>query len=148
MGSSDGGRRVHRTFAYSSPTSVDTPATFGRVMLVDSLNHLSLISYSRALFPIDAQVPGNYGRVYGVGCISPTIDSLVSRVNGQLLDDKGKVRKTLENSNLRTQNGQWRMWRGEWETFDLTPGTYTLVIRAVDSEGHTVVERTMKVLLN
>src|SRR5207247_11429576 len=60
MGSADGGHRVHRTFAYSSPTSVGTPSTLGRVLLVDSIDPATLKSYSRALFPFDAQVPGNY----------------------------------------------------------------------------------------
>jgi Carbohydrate family 9 binding domain-like len=148
MGSADGQRRVHRTFAYSSPASVGTPATFGRVLLVDKLDPLALKPYSRALLPFDAQTPGNYGRVMGVACVSPTIAEAVVKVEGRLLDAEGKTRKNVENANLLTVSGYWRMWRGEWETFDLPSGTYTLVLTALDAQNHVLVERTRKVLLD
>lgn len=147
MGSADGGHRVHRTFAYSAPTSVDSPATFGRVLLVDRVALKDLKSYSRALFPFDAQVPGNYGRIYGVGCLSPTIADRVAKVDARLLDGAGTVRKNAENAALTTIAGSWRMWRGEWETYDLPAETYTLVLTARDAQNNVLVERTRHVLL-
>src|SRR5206468_2383178 len=50
--SSDGGPRVDRTFVYSSPTSVSTPSTFGRVQLVDMVDPAELQAYGRALLPL------------------------------------------------------------------------------------------------
>jgi hypothetical protein len=147
MGSADGGHRVHRTFAYSSPTSVGTPSTFGRVLLADRIEPMALKSYSRALFPFDAQVPGNYGRIYGIGCLSPTVANSVVKVEARLLDAAGNLRKNAENANLTTVSGHWRMWRGEWETFDLPAGTYTLVLTARDAQNNVLVERTRHVLL-
>jgi hypothetical protein len=147
MGSADGGHRVHRTFAYSSPTSVGTPSTFGRVLLVDKVDLTAVQPYSRVLFPFDAQVPGNYGRIYGVACLSPTIENEVAAVEGKLLGADGKVLKTLENDHLTTVAGYWRIWHGEWETFDLPDGTYTLVLTARDRQNHVLVERRRAVLL-
>lgn len=147
MGSADGGHRVYRTFAYSSPASVGTPSTFGHVLLVDKLDPAAVQAYSRALFPFDAQVPGNYGRVYGVASLSPTIAGQVASVQGTLLDDQGKVRKTVENAAMTTVAEYWRMWRGEWETFDLPAGTYTLVVTARDAQHNLIVERRRHVLL-
>jgi hypothetical protein len=148
MGAADGGRRVHRTFAYSSPTSVGTPATFGRVLLVDKIDPTGVKAYSRALFPFDAQVPGNYGRIYGVACISPTIAKDVVKVEGRLLNAEGKALKTAEyGGSLKTIAGHWRIWRGEWETYDLPPGTYTLVLTGLDAQNQVLVERTRHVLL-
>jgi len=147
MGSADGGHRVHRTFAYSSPTSVGTPSTHGRVMLVDKIDPSSVKAYSRALFPFDAQLPGNYGRIYGTACISPSIAGVATKVSARLLDASGAVRKNAENALLTTVDDHWRLWRGEWETFDLPAGTYTLVVSARDAQDNVIVERTMHVLL-
>ena len=147
MGSADGGRRVHRTFAYSSPTSVGTPSTHGRVMLVDKVDTASVKPYSRALMPFDAQVPGNYGRIYGVACISSTIADVVAKVDAQLLDSNGKVKKKIENAGISTVGDAMKIWRGEWETFDLPNGTYTLALTARDAEGHIIVERSLHVVL-
>jgi hypothetical protein len=147
MGSADGGHRVHRTFAYSSPASVGTPSTFGRVVLVDKLDPNAVLPYSRALFPFDAQVPGNYGRVFGVACLSPSIAGNVARIDGTLLDSAGAVRKGTENASLKTVAGYWPMWRGEWETFDLPAGQYTLQLKALDAQGKVLVARTRHILL-
>lgn len=147
MGSADGGHRVHRTFAYSSPTSVGTPSTLGRVMLVDRADPKALKQYSRVLFPFDAQVPGNYGRIYGIACLSPTISTMVAKVEARLLDAAGTVRKTAENASIVPVADHWQTWRGEWETFDLPPGTYTLILTARDTQNNIVAERTQHVLL-
>ena len=147
MGSADGGHRVHRTFGYSSPTSVGTPSTLGRVLLVDRIDTTALKPYSRALFPFDAQVPGNYGRIYGVACLSPTVSGVVTKVEARLLDSTGAVRKQAENAAVSTVADLWSIWRGEWETYDLPAGTYTLVLTARDAQNNVVVERSRHVLL-
>lgn len=147
MGSADGGHRVHRTFGYSSPTSVGTPSTLGRVLLVDRIDPAALKPYSRALLPFDAQTPGNYGRVYGVACLSPTISGIVTKVDARLLDAAGAERKRAEGAAVSTVAGHWTLWRGEWETYDLPPGTYTLVLTGRDAQNNVIVERTRHVLL-
>src|SRR5262249_12458190 len=50
--SSDGGPRVDRTFVYSGPAAVGSPAAFGRVRLVDKLDAGPLRSLGRALLPL------------------------------------------------------------------------------------------------
>ena len=147
MGSADGGHRVHRTFAYSSPTSVGTPSTHGRVMLVDRVDPNAVKAYSRALFPFDAQVPGNYGRIYGVACLSPTIAESVSKIDALLLDSTGATRKHVENADIKTVGDAFRIWRGEWETYDMTTGVYTLTLTGRDAQGQIIVERKLHVLL-
>src|SRR5205823_5474052 len=72
--SSDGGPRVDRTFVYSSPSSVSTPSTFGRVQLVDKVDFGQLKNYGRALLPLALTQSANYGWLYGTVCLSPTID--------------------------------------------------------------------------
>ncbi|HET6384028.1 MAG TPA: sugar-binding protein [Armatimonadota bacterium] len=147
MGSSDGGHRIHRAFAYSSPTSVGTPSTFGRVTLVDRVDPLAVQPYSRALFPFDAQVPGNYGWIFGVGFLSPTIASSVDSVDAALMDAAGKVVKTAQNTRLQKVRLPGERWRGEWETYDLPTGNYTLVLTARDAQKRAIVERTLPVYL-
>lgn len=147
MGCADGGHRIHRTFGYSSPTSVGTPSTLGVVTLVDKIDPTQVRGYSRALFPFDAQVPGNYGRIYGTACLSPSVAKAVVKIEGRLLDAEGKVRKVAENAVLKTVAEHWNIWRGEWETFDLPAGTYSLILTARDAQNNTVVERTLRVFL-
>lgn len=147
MGSADGGHRIHRTFAYSSPTSVGTPSTHGRVLLVDAVDPLKAKPYSRALFAFDAAIPGNYGRINGIACLSPTIAGAVKKIEARLLNAKGEVVKEGENGHLVNRSHYWTMWYGEWETFDLPNGTYTLVLTARDSNNNLIVERTRRVLL-
>lgn len=147
MGSADGGRRVHRTFAYSSPTSVGTSSTLGRVMLVDRVDPTAIKAYSRALFPFDAQVPGNYGRIYGVACLSPTISDTISTIDALLLDSTGATRKHIENASIKTVDDAFQIWRGEWETYDLPTGIYTPALTARNAQGQVIVERKLHVLL-
>lgn len=147
MGSADGGHRVHRTFAYSSPTSVGTPSTFGRVLLAEKVDATAVKPYSRALFPFDAQIPGNYGRIYGIACVSPTIAANVVKIEGKLLGADGKKLKDMENASLTMVAEHWRLWRGEWETFDLPAGEYTLVLTGSDAHGNAIVERALHVHL-
>ncbi len=147
MGSADGGHRIHRTFAYSSPTSVGTPATHGRVLLVDKVDMSGVKPYSRALCAFDAAIPGNYGRINGIACLSPTISGVVKKIEARLLNAGGDVVKNGENSHIVTRADHWTMWYGEWETYDLPAGTYTLILTARDANNNILVERTRRVLL-
>jgi hypothetical protein len=144
--SSDGGKRVFRTFTYSSPESVQTPAAFGRVKLVDTLDPDSLASYSRALMPMDVQMPGNYGWIQIVSCVSPTIAKSVGKVAVRLVDAEGRVRKSAVPKDSLVA-GHWNFVRAELETFDVAPGTYTLLLTAFAAGGATIAERSMKVVL-
>lgn len=146
MGSADGGLRVHRTFAYSSPTCVQTPSTQGRVMLVDTMQPAMLKASSRALFPFDTQVTGNYGRIYASACLSPTISKSIAKIDARLLDSAGTEKSKADNTSLSTVANHWTIWRGEWETAELPAGTYTLVLTARDSKNNIVVERTRRIL--
>jgi hypothetical protein len=144
--SSDGGPRVDRTFVYSSPASVGSPASFGRVKLVEKLDPAGLKSYSRVLLPLAVTRSGNYPWLYGTACLSPTIEKSVAKIEGKVLDAKGKVRKTTTGSRRTLGGSGFSMWRGSWELFDLPPGTYTVEVAILDKAGKVVVARQMKLV--
>jgi hypothetical protein len=116
-------------------------------MLVDKIDPANVKAYSRALFPFDAQVPGNYGRIYGVACLSPTIADSVTTIDALLLDSNGATKKHIENASIKTIDDAFRIWRGEWETYDLPTGIYTLALTARNDQGQVIVERKLHVLL-
>jgi hypothetical protein len=137
---SDGGLRVDRTFVYSGPAAVGSPSAFGRVQLVDKAEPDALKPLGRALLPLALTKSDNYGRFYGSVCISPTIEKSVAKIEGKVIDDVGKVLKTLTSSR-KTLDGGFVMWTGSWELFDLPPNTYTLELTALDKEGKVVTTR-------
>ncbi|OAI38716.1 hypothetical protein AYO40_01805 [Planctomycetaceae bacterium SCGC AG-212-D15] len=140
--SSDGGARVDRTFVHSGPAAVGSPSAFGRVRLVDKkIEPDDLKPLGRALLPLAITKSGNYGWMYGTACISPTIEKSVAKIEGKVLDAEGKVRKTTTGSR-KTLDGDFVMWNGAWELFDLPPGTYTLEVTALDKEGRAVTSRS------
>jgi hypothetical protein len=143
--SSDGGQRVDRTFVYSSPAAVDSPAAFGRVQLVDKIEAGALKPLGRALLPLSLTRSTNYAWLYGTVCVSPTIEGSVAKLEGRLVDDAGKVRKTSTGSK-KTQEGGFTLWTGSWEMFDLPPGVYNLELVATDKAGEVITSRTEKVL--
>jgi hypothetical protein len=73
--SSDGGPRADRTFVYSGPAAVGSPAAFGRVRLVDKIEPDALEPLGRALLPLALTKSANYAWLYGTVCISPTIEA-------------------------------------------------------------------------
>ena len=141
--SSDGGPRVDRTFVYSSPASVGSPASFGRVQLVDKIDPKKLEPYSRVLLPLSVTQSANYSYVYATACLSPTIEKSVAKIEGKVSDAKGKAtpgtRQTLEGSGFA-------MWDAKWELFDLPPGPYTVEVTAYDKDGAVVAQRKMKIV--
>jgi hypothetical protein len=143
--SSDGGLRVDRTFVYSGPAAVGSPAVFGRVQLVDRIEPSALKPLGRALLPLSLIRSANYAWLYATVCISPTIAGSVARLEGKLLDAGGKLRKTSTGS-TRTVDGGFTVWTGSWELFDLPPGVYTLELEATDRAGGVITSRTEKVL--
>ena len=140
--SSDGGPRSDRTFVYSSPASVGSPASFGRVKLVDKLDPTKLADYSRALLPLSLTQSANYSYLYATACISPTIEKTVAKMEAKVVDAKGKTtpgtRQTLEGSGFA-------MWKAQWELFDLPPGAYTVEVTAFDKDGGVIAARKMKI---
>lgn len=147
MGSADGGHRVHRTFAYSSPESVQTPDAFGRVMLVDRADPFNVMDYRRALMPTDIQIPGNYGWLYVNACISPTISGNIGKIAADLIDADGHVKKAADTVVRTTIAGHWSMVRCDIETYTLAPGTYTLLVTAYSPDGHAIVGRRLHIIL-
>jgi hypothetical protein len=143
--SSDGGPRVDRTFVYSGPADVGSPSAFGRVQLVDQIEPESLKPLGRALLPLALTKSANFEWLYGTVCISPTIEKTVSKIEGKIVDEAGKVRKTTTGSR-KTLDGGFVMWTGGWELNDLPPGTYTVEVSALDKDGKVVTSRTEKVL--
>jgi hypothetical protein len=141
--SSYGGPRVDRTFVYSSPDSVGSPKAFGRVQLVDKIDPTKLTAYSRALLPLSLTQSANYSYLYATACVSPTIDRSVAKIEGKVVDAKGRAtpgtRRTLEGSGLA-------MWDAKWELFDLPPGEYAVEVTAYDKDGGVVVQRKMKIV--
>ena len=144
--SSDGGPRVDRTFVYSSPAAVDSPAVFGRVQLVDKIDAASLKLYGRVLLPLSLTKSANYAWLYGTVCVSPTIESSLGKLEGKLKDATGKVRKSSTGS-MKTLDGDFTLWTGSWEMFDLPPGIYTLELVATDKRGGVITSRSEKTLL-
>ena len=143
--SSDGGPRVDRTFVYSSPAAVGSPAAFGRVRLVDKIEPGALKPFGRALLPTGLTKSANYGWLYATVCISPTIESTVAKLEGKLIDAAGKVRRTSA-GRKKTLDGGFTLWTGSWEMFDLPPGVYTLEVVASDKTGAVVTSRSEKLL--
>ncbi len=150
--SSDGGPRVARTFVYSSPANVGSPSAFGRVKLVDKFEPADLKPFGRALLPMSLSVSGNYDWVYGTACISPTIQPLVAKVEGKILDAKGNVAGGKKNSKkaigvITTMVGSnMQLWTGSWELFDLPEGVYTVELTALDSKGKAITSHSEKIL--
>jgi cellulose/xylan binding protein with CBM9 domain len=143
--SSDGGPRVDRTFVYSSPKSVFTPSAFGRVRLVDRIDPAGLKPYSRVLLPMSVTKSANYPWLYATACLSPTIEKMVVKLEGKLLISGGKERKSTGKRQTLAGSG-FVLWRGEWELFDLPPGTYTVELTASDTDGKAIASRTVKVI--
>jgi hypothetical protein len=142
--SSDGGPRVDRTFVYSGPAAVGSPSAFGRVQLVDKIEASALKPLGRALLPLSLAKSANYAWLYGTVGISPSIEGLVAKLDGKLVDGGGKVRKT-SNGSKKSPEG-FTLWTGSWEMFDLPPGVYTLELTATDKTGAVITSRTEKVL--
>jgi hypothetical protein len=137
--------RVDRTFVYSGPAAVGSPSAFGRVQLVDRINASSLKPFGRVLLPLSLTRSTNYAWLYGTVCLSPTIEGKVAKLEGRLLDSKGRVRKASTGSK-KTLDGGFTLWTGSWELFDLPPGIYTLDLVATDKTGAVITSRTENVL--
>jgi hypothetical protein len=144
--SSDGGPRVDRTFVFSSPASVSSPAAFGRVRLVDKIDPAGLKPYSRALLPLSLTKSANYPWLYGTACLSPTIEKAADRLEGRILDRAGKVRKTTGGTRRTLAGSGFVMWTGQWELFDLPPGGYTVELRALSKGGAVIAARSVQVI--
>lgn len=143
--SSDGGPRVDRTFVYSSPAAVGSPSAFGRVKLMDNIEPEALKPLGRALLPLALTKSANYAWLYGTACISPTIEKTVAKIEGKIVGESGKVRKTTAGSR-KTLAGGLVLWTGSWELFDLPAGVYTVEITALDKEGKVVTSRSERVV--
>jgi hypothetical protein len=143
--SGDGGPRVDRTFVYSSPAAVASPAAFGRVRLVEKLDPADLKACARVLLPLAVTKSANYDWLYATACLSPTIEKRIAKVEGKLLDASGKVRKTSTGTRKTMEGSGFVLWRGAWELFDLPAGDYTLEVAALDKDGKPVVARTVRV---
>jgi hypothetical protein len=144
--SSDGGPRVDRTFVYSSPRSVATPAAFGRVRLVDRIDPEALKDFGRALLPLSLTKSANYGWLYATACVSHTIEGRTAKLEGKLLDSAGKVRKATTGARRTLPGSGFVLWSGQWEMFDLPAGVYTLELTALDKGGRAITQHRVKLL--
>jgi hypothetical protein len=144
--SSDGGPRVDRTFVYSSPASVGSPASFGRVKLVDRIEPAMLKPLGRALLPLSVTRSADYPWLYATASISPTILKDVSRLEGKLLDSRGAVKQTSPGTRGDFETPAFALWRGQWELFDLPAGTYILQVTAYGRDNRVLTSRSVRVL--
>jgi hypothetical protein len=144
--SSDGGPRVDRTFVYSGPAAVGSPAACGRVRLVDKIEPQALKPLGRVLLPLSLSKSANYPWLYGTVCLSPTIEGSVAKLEGKVVDSEGKVRKTTLGSRKTLEGSGFTLWTGGWELFDLPAGVYTVELTALDKEGKSITSRTEKLL--
>jgi hypothetical protein len=145
--SSDGGPRVDRTFVYSSPAAVSTPSAFGRVKLVEELDSQTLKPFGRALLPLSLTKSANYPWLHGAVCISPTVAKAVAKLEGKIVDGKGKVQSTTLGSRKALGQSGFVLWTGGWELFDTPPGAYMLELTAYDNKGKPLVARTERLVL-
>ena len=58
---------------YSSPASVETPAAFGRVRLVERVRPGDLKPFGRVLLPLALNRSANYPWLYATAGVSPTV---------------------------------------------------------------------------
>jgi hypothetical protein len=144
--SGDGGPRVDRTFVYSSPASVDNPAAFGRVRLVDRIEPERLRPFGRVLLPVAVTKSGGFPCLYATACLSPTIQGAVAKLEAKLLDSEGKVRKTAPGTRQTLEGSGFAIWSGRWELFDLPAGAYAVEVSALDKDGRVVVMRRVPVI--
>jgi hypothetical protein len=143
--SGDGGPRVDRTFVYSSPAAVGSPAAFGRVRLVEKAEPADLRACARVLLPLATTKSENYDWLFATACLSPTVEKKIAKVEGKLLDAGGKVRKINTGTRTTLEGSGFVLWRGAWEMFDLPAGDYSLEVTALDQDGQPVVARTVRV---
>jgi hypothetical protein len=144
--SSDGGPRADRTFVYSSPRSVNTPAAFGRVQLVDRVDPAKLKPYGRALLPLAVTKSANYDWLYGTVCVSPTIEKAVAKLEGKVLDADDKVRKATPGNRRTLEGSGFVLWEGAWELFDLPAGVYTVEVAALDKGNAVITSHSVKLI--
>ncbi len=146
---SDGGVRVDRAFVYSSPLSIASPATLGRVKLVDRLSAKDLEPLGRALLPLSLTKSANYDWLYGTVCISPTIESNVAKLEGRIVDESGQARKTAQGVRRPVEKADgsgFTLWFHRWELYDLPSGDYTVELTALDKEGNVITQRKHRLL--
>lgn len=136
--SGDGGPRVDRTFVYSSPLSVSTPSAFGRVRLVDKITPEDLKPLGRVLLPVALTKSGNYPWLHGIVCISPTIEQAVARLEGKLIDQNGKARKTTTGARKPEHDPGFVLWTGSWELFNVPAGNYRVQLTTFDKAGGVI----------
>jgi hypothetical protein len=147
--SSDGGARVDRTFVYSSPAAVGSPASLGHAKLVDKIDPKDLTTLGRVLLPLSLAKSANYDWLYGTVCVSPTIEQNVAKLEGRIVDAKGTVLKTTQSARRPVEgtNGSgFALWRQRWELFDLPPGEYAVELTALDKDGNVITGRKEKFL--
>jgi hypothetical protein len=137
---------VDRTFVYSSPASVASPASFGHVRLVENLDSEQLKPCGRALLPVTMTQSANYAWLYATACVSPTLERLGVRIDGKILDASSKVRKKTGGVLRRLEGSGITLWQGQWELFDLAAGTYTLELVALDRNNQVVTSRSVPLL--
>jgi hypothetical protein len=143
--SGDGGRRVDRTFVYSSPASVASPASFGRVRLVERIDPGEVRPFSRVLLPLALTRSANYPWLYATACLSPTVEKSVVKLEGKVLDAAGKVRKVSTGRRRTLAGSGFVLWEGQWELFDLPAGAYTVEVTALGKDGRAVVARRVRI---
>jgi hypothetical protein len=112
---------------------------------VDRIGPDALRPVGRALLPLALTKSANYGWLYAMVRVSPTIEKSVAKLEGQVIGGEGKVRKAAAGSR-KTVDGCLVLWDGSWGLFDLPPGVYALKLTAPDNEGKVVSSTSEKFL--
>src|SRR5690349_10197566 len=102
----------------------------------------TLKPFGRVSLPLSLTRSTNYAWLYGTGlygsvCVSPTIENLVAKLEGKLMDAAGKLHKASTGSRTKLEQ-DFTLWTGSWELFDLPPGVYTLELVATDKKGGVI----------
>jgi hypothetical protein len=143
--SGDGGPRVDRTLVYGSPAAASSPSGLGRVRLVEKAGPADLAECARVLLPLAVSQSANDDRLYATACLSPTVEKRITRVEGRILDEGGKVRKTAAGTRTALAGSGFVLWHGSWELSDLPAGPCTLEVAALGHDGKPVVARAVRV---
>lgn len=149
--SSDGKKRLDRTFAYGSPLSVQQPASQAKVELVKQFDPDYLAQVGPAAFPMWVETPwvqSERAQVQAVVAIPPEFDDIVGQVEVRIHDADGKIVKTLPARLEAFGPEKYDFHRAvaQWSIDEYAPNTYFASARIAARTGKTLVTVTPRMV--
>jgi hypothetical protein len=140
--SSDGDRRVDRTFAYGSPLSVFQPASQGLVQLVEKWDDRYLPQVGAALFPCWVETPWlqpQRAQVVAVVGLAPLMEAKVGEVIFRIHDTNGQIVKKITGTREKLPGPDFVRVRAAWSIDDYAPGAFFVTAAIQGTDGRTLV---------